>query len=419
MAASSKKPADDVIENALSTAGTVSGAARILGVPRTTLSSWIHDQGAASSSPAVVEPEKRKVTDSVNKPGELEARDLKNPEELIAEHGLEMSEWEVAKVDVSKRDAGTAKDPRVTHALAVTLQRKIELPERAAGGDKTVFKARPKRTKKRTAEKLFVILGDEQAPNGLDEELHERVCQFLRDVQPDEVIHIGDLGDFESVSSYTQLNPGEWSNSVQECLDSSYRILGNYRANLPEDTRFRYLIGNHEVRLQRYLLNQAKEIFGVSRAGEAGQSVLDLAYLLRLDELDIELIGSDMGTYPHPAIEVVPNKLVAIHGDVARRRSGTSPHAASEGTSYGIIHGHTHRAAVVSRRVNGTRKSQQLQSAEIGCLCKPNGLGYASSRTTDWQQGFATVSVWDDSHYHIDLASYQNGVLVWNGERWG
>jgi hypothetical protein len=409
------KPSEAQIQEALQTAGTVSGAAKALGIPRTTLSSWLHDnQGEEATERAA----KRKLTDAVSVSGSLEERDLKKPEELLSEHGLEDSEWDVLKVDLSKRDAGTAKDPKVSRTISVSIAPKIELPEPAMAGEKTVFRARPKRSKKaKTEPRLYVILGDEQAPNGLDEPLHELVLQFLRDVGPDELVHIGDLGDFESVSSYQQLNPGQWSNSVQECIDSSYRILANYMANLPEGTRARYLIGNHEVRLQRYLLNQAKEVFGIARAEEAGNSVLDLAYLLRLEELGVELVTSDLGTYPHPMIELAP-RLVATHGDVARRKSGTSPHAAMEHLEAGVIHGHTHRAAIVSRTVHTLKGSYTLQGAEIGCLCKPNGLGYTSSRSTDWQQGFATVAVWPDGHYQIDLASYQNGVLVWRGERW-
>lgn len=415
MAAESSRPSLAELQSLVAAAGSVAAAARKLGVPRTTLSTWLH-----SDDTNVEAIDKRKLTDQVSKPGELTERDLKNPEELLDEYSLSPKEWEVCKVDVAARDAGTAKDPRIARTLSVTVAPKASVPKPALQGKQTTFKARPARKQKKNNCKTIVVLGDEQAPNGLDERLHELVCQFLADTQPDQVVHIGDLGDFESVSSYQQLNPGQWSNSVQECIDSSYRILGNYRASVPADTEFLYLIGNHEVRLQRYLLNQAKELFGLSRA-DTKDSVLDLAYLLRLDELGIQLVdttadGNNIGTYPHPAVELVPNKLIAIHGDVARRRSGTSPHAQTENASYGVIHGHTHRAAVVSRTVRSPRKSYQLQSCEIGCLCKSNGLGYTSS--PDWQQGFAVVNAWSDGHYEISLASYQNGVLVHNGRRW-
>ena len=417
----SAPPAQE-IEQALREGGSVNAAAKIIGVSRLTLVKWIERgeiDGLDSDgvSDALQNGIKRKLTKAVNTDGHLTEADLDDPGSLLREHGLREDDYEIIKVDLASRENSSVKDPRVVKSIAVTAVPKTEIPNPAQAGEKTVFRAQPKRRKKSEDCRTFVVLGDEQAPNGLDEDLHKVVCQWLRDEQPDELIHIGDLGDFESVSSYDQLNPVEWGNSVQDCIDSSYRILGNYMANLPKGTRARYLIGNHEVRLQKYLLKQAKELWGVSRANEA-KSVLDLDYLLRLDELGVELIGNDLGTYPHPQIEIVPNKLIAIHGDVARRHSGSSPHAASNGMSCGVIHGHTHRAAVVSKTVRSPQKSYQLQSAEIGCLCKTNGLGYTSARTTDWQQGFATVSVWDDGHYQIDLASYQNGVLVWRGKRW-
>lgn len=416
----------DQIQAALDQAnGEIKGAAELLGLPRETLSTWINS-GAfevtrtitkESSDAICVEGSRRKISDQTQEPGTLTDGDLKNHQELLADYDLDESNWELVKVDVSKRDAGTVKAQKIARTISVTVAPKSSVLKPANAGEKTVFKGRPKKKERKDGSKLYVILGDEQAPSGLDEKLHERVCQFLRDVSPDEVVHIGDLGDFESVSTYQQLNPNVWGNTVQDCINSSYEILGNYRANVPKESRFRYLIGNHEVRLQKYLLAQAKELYGIKQAGD-GPSVLDLEYLLRLDELNIELVKDDLGTYPHPEIELVPNKLIATHGDVARSKSGSSPHAASERTSYGVIHGHTHRAAVVSRTIQGTRKSYQLQSAEIGCLCTPNGLGYTPKRGTDWQQGFATVTAWDDGHYQIDLASYQNGTLVWRGERW-
>lgn len=397
--------------------GNLAQVGRELGVSPNTIRSQI-DRGYLKidlNGPRE-EAAKRKFSDQVASEGSLEDRDLKDHKQLLAEYNIS-EDFEIVKIDVSKRDAGSASAPKIARSVSVTVAPKGERLQPALKGEKTVFKNRPKKKERKDGSKLFVVLGDEQAPSGLDEPLHERVCQFLKEVKPDEVVHIGDLGDFESVSAYQQLNPDTWGNSVQDCIDASYRILGDYRAAVPAETRFRYLIGNHEVRLQKYLLAQAKEIYGITQA-DGGPSVLDLAYLLRLKELDIELVRDDLGTYPHPQIEIVPGKLLAMHGDKARKGAGNTPHAMSDGTSYGVIHGHTHRAAVVSRTIRGTSSRQQLQSAEIGCLCKPNGLGYTSARSTDWQQGFATVAVWPDGHYHIDLASYQNGTLVWRGERW-
>ena len=402
--------------------GNLARVSKALGVSRSTLDNQIRtgiiDVDVSGPRQSLCDQSKRKFSDQVGSDGSLEDRDLKNADKLLEEYDVSSDDYEIVKIDVAKRDAGTASSPKVSRSISVTVAPKGEQLQPALKGEKTVFKSRPpKKKESKDGSKLFVVLGDEQAPSGLDEDLHEKVCQFLRDVKPDEVVHIGDLGDFESVSAYQQLNPDTWGNSVQDCINSSYEILGNYRASVPKETRFRYLIGNHEVRLQKYLLSQAKEIYGITQA-DGGPSVLDLAYLLRLEELDIELVRDDLGTYPHPQIELVPDKLLAMHGDKARKGAGNTPHAMSDGTSYGVIHGHTHRAAVVSRTIRGTSKRQQLQSAEIGCLCTPNGLGYTSARSTDWQQGFATVEAWKDGHYHIDLASYQNGVLVWRGERW-
>jgi hypothetical protein len=78
--------------------------------------------------------------------------------------------------------------------------------------------------------------------------------------------------------------------------------------------------------------------------------------------------------------------------------------------------GHTHRQGKVyetSWDINGDPTT--LTGVEAGCMCDLNA-GYVDAKP-DWQQGFATATIYPDGKFNIDLATYVNGVLMWRDQR--
>jgi hypothetical protein len=49
---------------------------------------------------------------------------------------------------------------------------------------------------------------------------------------------------------------------------------------------------------------------------------------------------------------------------------------------------------------------------------KPTDWPTYTQHNMDWSPGFGVVEVEQDGHYSIDLATYQNGVLMVRGERY-
>lgn len=338
--------------------------------------------------------------------------EFNTPEDLMVERGLDPEDWEVVSLTVNEWD-GT--NGALMRQLKVHLRKKVQIALLApARIDGPVYKAKPKKVKK--GEPItFVLVGDQQAPYH-NKHLHEVFCDFLDTVQPHRGILIGDTADFPDISRHPD-NP-EKDVSVQECIDSSYLILKDYR-EASVSTRWQKLAGNHDERIRRAQVDKLPRSYGVRRAQIPGEPpehpVLDLEHLLRLDELGIDYIRPQ-GDYEHEQVNLSPY-LAARHGWIARKGSGASALATVEHLGYSVIVGHTHRQSLVHKTrhdINGDLTV--LAACETGCMCRiEDGLGYAVA--PDWQNGFAVANVWPDGTFKIDLATYVDKVLYYQGER--
>lgn len=347
---------------------------------------------------------------------------LNNPDDLMRERGLDPEEWEITSMIINEWDAATgqidleAKTVQKLRQLKICLKRKrpvtLITPARTSG---KFYIAKPRR-EYGDGPKRVVFVGDQQAPYH-DECLHERFCDFLKDYQPDEGVLIGDTIDLPDVSRHPP-NP-EHDSSAQECVDSGYLVCQGYREAFPP-TRWKKLAGNHDERLRRAQIDRLRETYGIRRALIPGQEpeepVLDVAHLLRLDELGIEYVNPN-GDYEHAQVNVSPH-LAARHGWIARKGSGASALATLEHLGYSVVVGHTHRQSLVHKTrhdINGSLAT--LAACETGCMCRiEGGLGYTPS--PDWQNGFATAEVWPDGTFKLDVATFVDEVLYYRDRRY-
>lgn len=193
--------------------------------------------------------------------------------------------------------------------------------------------------------------------------------QVVRRVRPDAVNVLGDLCDFYKLSRFDK-DPDAFD--LQHELEEArtfFRLLRMVHQGV-----VRFLPGNHELRLEKYL-NRNPELHGLD--------VLALPSLLRLEEYDVD--------YFEHEIEIVPGKLVAKHGDVVRKYAGYSAKAELERDGYNVstITGHTHRLA----GVYSTYRGLMVAGIENGCLCD---LNPEYVRNPNWQHGLSVVEMQDD-----------------------
>lgn len=140
---------------------------------------------------------------------------------------------------------------------------------------------------------------------------------------PDEILILGDYGDFYSVSSHAKSANAE-RHLVRE-VDAVNARLDELDAAWPEATK-KFIQGNHEFRLERYINAKAPELFGVT----------DTQKILKLKER-----GWDYVPYtPDQLTQVGKSKLYARHEPL---QGGTLPaHGTAIKAGCSVVYGHIH-----------------------------------------------------------------------------
>jgi len=336
------------------------------------------------------------------------------PDELFVKHGLNPSDW-TYDTTLNQWD-GPAGDGRTItlSQLKIHARRRVSIeliaPARIVGWNA------PKRASIVVSEPYLVIVnGDAHHPYiepGLDSALNV----FLEENAPRFGIDTGDGGNQSALSRWGA-NPG-FDEMLQTCINEEYRCWRRRIVASP-NTQWKRLPGNHDEYIIRAQLEKLKQIFNIKKAWSADEPepehpVLDLANLLRLDELDIEMIRPDNGGHYHGAqIKIAPGLMIR-HGSKSGKLGGAVK--AGERLTCSTMQGHDHKQVLAYlTRYDDEARAGDAALCSVGALCQRD-LGYQED--ADVQQGFATVMVWPDGRFHIELARYDDGELVWRDKRY-
>jgi hypothetical protein len=379
----------------LETHGSWAAAARALGMPSSTLRSRADAAGVKIDGPIITAASTVVIDD---------AADLGDIRRLCADRGLDVEkDWIVVR---SRLNNWGGPDGLENTQLRVDLEPRMGMLMPASSDPGWVPPKRKVRPAQKASE-LVCFLSDQHVPFH-DKHLHEATVAWLTDHQPDRILLLGDLLDFDQVSRYARNDLH--TATMQDTLDQGYEVLRDYRAAAP-DADIVCLAGNHEERLRAAIGKQLAAITNLKRPGD-DDGLLSVPFLLRFDELGIKFVGSDVGGYEHAAIKVTP-ELQAIHGWIAKKGSGSSARATLDHMRVSTICGHTHRASsVFSTSWSIDNEPRTLVALETGCMCEiRDGLSHAPR--PDWQQGFATASCRDNGMFHAEMAVYVAGSLMW------
>ena len=225
--------------------------------------------------------------------------------------------------------------------------------------------------------KKIVILSDLQQPF-TDKKSLAAVEHFMVDVRPDEIIYDGDIVDFPTLSDHAQdpgLSKGQLLDTIETVCDMFRRHQALFTGDQPV---YRWLAGNHEDRLRRFLWTRARELWGVDS--------LTIPSLFHLDrhEAPIPFTEYDEGV-------VIRDVFQIVHGTIVRKHSGDSARAMFDKYHMSGVSGHTHRLGTYYKRA----WKETYVWAENGCLCDINPRAAWSkhwARFPDWQQGFTMVT---------------------------
>jgi hypothetical protein len=405
----------NVIHALEETHGSVTEAARILGIPRTTLSSLVsREPEVQAARQALLNLDRpyaetdEEVSSAVTFKQELvedQVATCTSITEVAEILDLDTDEFEVSDITFSARqlkDGGKA--------IVSTKFRKrkndplVEIAKLSK--EKVTFKPgrRPK-AQVNSDSQLWVVKADHHAGPGLDPELHQVSLDLMREIKPDGYVDLGDLADFGQLSRFDDDDP-RWKSSFRDDIQAARQILADNAAALPADAPRIYLEGNHEKRYLLWLMNQAP-------AGMSEMEEFQLDSLLKLDEFGFRSVRSDIGAaYPYAAYDIVPGVLRCQHGDVARKGSGNSARTLVEKEAISLICGHVHDYAAVSVRVGETTH----YAFECPSMAKLD-LGY--HKNPNHAQGFLTVVTRPDGSFVVEHAKWddKSKTLTWRDKQ--
>lgn len=300
---------------------------------------------------------------------------------LMVEHPTVFLTEDSARLVV--RDIRGAKGQRDRHKAVPSMKRPLGWQQNVM--PRAISQDRPDLVIKGAHRTL--ILSDIHIPYH-DETALNAAIEYGKNSKPDIIILNGDIGDFYAVSRHDK----DPRRSLAEELDAIRQFLFWLRKQFPR-ARILFKIGNHEDRMERFLVKNAPVLLGTSD--------FEVSTLLKFDELNIECVGS---------LNLIRlGKLCIYHGHELPQGM-SSPVNPARGmwmrVQETLLAGHWHR---VSDHTEKTGISGKVSSCwSTGCLCdlKPD---YA--RVNRWSHGFAFVTTDKDGEFEVRNHRILNGKV--------
>lgn len=221
-----------------------------------------------------------------------------------------------------------------------------------------------------------LVISDLHAPH-TDLRALKTALQYASSERVDTCIINGDLLDFAAVSRYDKTTDVA---TLRDEIDVGKDVLALIRRRLP-NARITYRLGNHEERLEYYLMRHAREI--------AQLGIVTIDRLLDLERLKI--------SYQRERQPIWVGKLCVLHGhEIGSAAAINIAKAVLDRTHVNTIVGHWHRRQQYDRRgVDGS----MIGCWVVGCLCdlRPHYMPI-----NQWQHGFAIVEVHRSGRFRVD-----------------
>lgn len=204
---------------------------------------------------------------------------------------------------------------------------------------------------------------------------------YCKTNQPNVIVLNGDILDMFMLSRFTK---GEGRNPYEE-IQECRKILAKIREVCPQAYVF-YVIGNHETRLERYVLSKAPELASL---------VEDVFTILKVKDFEIQGCSSLL----------VNDNFKFKHGTLLGNRSCLSAMKELENAYMSGSSGHSHRLGKYIVRKAGRKfvwlESGGLMRLDPEYMIEPN-----------WQQGFCVIRFRDGKLVHSKCIEIEDGVIL-------
>lgn len=291
------------------------------------------------------------------------------------------------------------------------------------------YRGRPRKASK---EKTTVIIPDaqigfyrdrnEQFQPTHDDAAIAVAMGVIYDLQPDQIICVGDNIDFPEMGKY-RTTPA-FQQTTQASIDRASLFASQLRSAAPH-ARIVWLAGNHEERLPNYILDNAVAAFGLKKGNSPSSwPLLSVPTLCNFDEHKIEYLSG------YPAGEFwINDSLKVIHGTKVKSNANTA-HAYLRDEKVSVIYGHIHRIETAYKTRRAITGSTTVMAASAGCLARVDGSvpstkgskdldGRPIKVSEDWQQGIAVVTHYtNSSKFGYEVMPIINGWGMFRGNQY-
>ena len=207
----------------------------------------------------------------------------------------------------------------------------------------------------------------------------KKLIKVAEDLQPDQIIQIGDGIDFPQVSRWSKGTAGEYAPTLQKHIDGfREEVLVPLATAAPKSKRV-WLKGNHDARLEDFVRQYAAPL-GTLRN-------LEMEALFGLDELGFR--------YESGPLRVGTNTY-AVHGHESGGYCST-PQAWDNkfvkryGSEKNIIFGHTHQPFLSSRATGFDGKVSPWFTMNVGSIMDPTHATYVKDGAVSWTMSFGVL----------------------------
>ena len=294
----------------------------------------------------------------------------------------------------------------------------------------TPSRARPK---KRGHQVLFVFsdlqVDYRRLPSGELSPIHDekamRVARLIcKDVQPDEIINLGDTVDLASLSRF---DPD--SDHFYRTLAPSFQRVHDYYAELRADNpnaKITEVDSNHNARLGKFVLKYAQHFWGLKQASapDSDYPVMSYPYLANLKHVGVDFVSGYESEYIYGRDYPTP-PIVFKHGKIVRSGASTASAEAKANPETHLVRGHGHRLEMHNRT---NRNGDYLTYLQIGALCRIDGAvpsyhssvdarGEVNHKQEDWQQSVLVIRD-HNGLYEFDNIFIRNGVGYYQGKEY-
>lgn len=227
----------------------------------------------------------------------------------------------------------------------------------------------------------LVIVGSDIHIPFQDNDAVESFIKYCKEKKPEVIVLNGDVLDMFMLSKFTK---GEGRNPLEE-VTMCRELLASVRNACP-NAEIYYVIGNHENRLEKYVLTKAPELASL---------IEDVFSIIKTEDFKIRGCAS----------LTINDNFVCKHGTLLGNKSGLSAIKEMENAYMSGATGHTHRLCKYIARKSG----RKFVWIETGCLCDLNPEYMVNP---NWQAGFAELIFKDGKLYHSRVIEIEKGKIL-------